>query len=746
MEENVYNDSFVKLVKDRSIYSNKPILTPNDTAMVVADLISDYDREAIVVASFDSQNKPININIVGLGTINSAMMHPRELFKAVLLSNSASIMVFHNHPSGDPTPSQEDIKVTNNLRKICNIMDINFLDHMVIGNDKIFSINENKVMDLGQEKLNYDLPEKESSFSLDLVSTRRIKDKEYYNNNISINSPEVAATLVADLSVDYKNDALTIAYVDNKLKPIKLSLVDNKLLESKQSYLKHIARNAILSNASSMIIFTSHFDGSIMPNLRDNIVSQNNKELGKLINIDTVDHIIIGSNTYYSMKSNMELPKNNWNNVRETRENYKTSALTKILDSRKELVEKIIDNLKNKQYIIDPSIYKHLTSPYNPTSEVRYSGANRFKLMFEAIAQDYKDSRWCTYKQAQEQGWNIKRGAKGVLCEKIIFSEEKIIKDEKTGKPILDESGKAKKEILELNPPKINYFYVFNAQQIENIPELKTKNTLTHDENIKLAEKFIETSECPIVEKVSNTAYYSLANDEIVLPLRQTFSSEEHFLSTTLHEMAHSTGHPDRLNRLSNDNQLGTEGYALEELNAELASIFIRSDLGIDLDASAMYKHNVGYISSWINKLSNDPNVFFRACSEANKISKYLVENYEKVQVQIKQIEQSKPIPSNNSDISNKLLDEVKKNGFKCSDKLIDAINKLSSNSEIKPTLKVLSKEYKKLSKDLKAGVLDKTNMTEHQKNIKDIGDILKDQEISKQQQQQKVNTNVLER
>jgi DNA repair protein RadC len=564
MEENVYNDSFVKLVKDRSIYSNKPILTPNDTAMVVADLISDYDREAIVVANFDSQNRPININIVGLGTINSAMMHPRELFKAVLLSNSASIMVFHNHPSGDPTPSQEDITVTNNLRKICNIMDINFLDHMVIGNDKIFSINENKVMDLGQEKLNYDLPAKESSFSLDLVSTRRIKDKEYYNNNISINSPEAAAALVADLSVDYKNDALTIAYVDNKLKPIKLSLVDNKLLESKQSYLKHIARNAILSNASSMIVFTSHFDGSILPNLRDNIVSQNNEELGKLINIDTVDHIIIGNNTYYSMKGNMELPKNNWNNVREARESYKTSPLTKVLDSRKELVGKIIDNLKNKQYIIDPSIYKHLTSPYNPTSEVRYSGANRFKLMFEAIAQDYKDSRWCTCK--------------------------------------------------------------------------------------------------------------------------------------------------------------------------------------IDLDASAMYKHNIGYISSWIDKLSNDPNVFFRACSEANKISKYLVENYEKVQVQTKQIEQSKPTPSNNSDISNKLLDEVKKNGFKSSDKLVDAINKLSSSTEIKPTLKDISKEYKKLSKDLKAGILDKVNMKEYQKNIKKIGDILKDQEISKQQQQQKVNTNVLER
>ena len=57
-----------------------------------------------------------------------------------------------------------------------------------------------------------------------------------------------------------------------------------------------------------------------------------------------------------------------------------------------------------------------------------------------------------------------------------------------------------------------------------------------------------------------------------------------------------------------------------------------------------------------------------------------------------------------------------------------------------------ISKEYKKLSKDLKAGILDKVNMKEYQKNIKKIGDILKDQEISKQQQQQKVNTNVLER
>lgn len=578
----------IRLVKDKPLYSDKPITSPEAATTLVSDLISDYDREAIVVANLDTKNRPINLSVIGIGTLNSALFSPREILKSAILSNANSIMLFHNHPSGIPQPSQDDINVTNELRKACDIMQIKLLDH-----------------------------------------------------------------------------------------------------------------------------------------------------------------IIIGDKTYYSIEGNREHPIADINNseVKESRQTY-TSKTTfdKVMDSRKELVNKIIDNLKNKQYIIDPSIYKHLTSPYNPTSEVRYSGVNRFKLMFEAIAQNYKDSRWCTYKQAQEQGWNVKRGAKGVLCEKFIFSEEKIIKDEKTGKPILDENGKPKKEIIEFNPPKINYFHVFNAQQIDNIPEPKTKNTLTHDENIKLAEKFIETSECPIVERVSNTAYYSLTNDEIVLPLRETFSSEEHFLSTTLHEMAHSTGHPDRLNRLSNDNQHGTEGYALEELNAELASIFIRSDLGIDLDASAMYKHNVGYISSWIDKLSNDPNAFFKACSEANKISKYLIENYEKVQVQTKQIEQSKPNPSNNSDISNKLLDEVKKNGFKSSDKLVDAINKLSSSTEIKPTLKDISKEYKKLSKDLKAGILDKVNMKEYQKNIKKIGDILKDQEISKQQQQQKVNTNVLER
>ena len=159
---------------------------------------------------------------------------------------------------------------------------------------------------------------------------------------------------------------------------------------------------------------------------------------------------------------------------------------------------------------------------------------------------------------------------------------------------------------------------------------------------LQVAEEVIASSQCEIVEAMQPRAYYSPTEDKIMLPPRDHFKSQEAFLAVTLHEMSHSTGHPDRLNRSLN-NKFGTPEYAKEELNAEFGSAFLQMDLGIQLSDEAVNDH-AAYLQSWISVLENDPNELFRAVHNASEISDYLIENYQEYQEEQQQNIQQKQI------------------------------------------------------------------------------------------------------
>ena len=247
------------------------------------------------------------------------------------------------------------------------------------------------------------------------------------------------------------------------------------------------------------------------------------------------------------------------------------TAFDIIMEERRKLVEKIIENMKNGEIIFKKGWDINILSPQNPVSNVVYQGGNRLRLIETAIENEYSDPRWLTFKQAQDNNWKIKKGSKGILCEKWIFTKKEKELDEETGKMVEVEK--------KLDKPVASYFTVFNASQIEGIPPFKG-NTINNEEKFKIANDFIRSSECPIKEIAQDKAYYLPLSDEIILPLREAFKSEEAFLRTTLHEMGHSTGHSTRLNR-DQINAFGTQAYAKEELVAELTSIFVQAKLGI---------------------------------------------------------------------------------------------------------------------------------------------------------------------
>jgi DNA repair protein RadC len=112
----------------------KPLSTADVVAAYMADAFDDFPtQEGFFVICLDRKNRPIGRTRITLGTLTSTLVHPREIFRIAILASAASIIVVHNHPSGDPAPSSADIQITRQLREASKIIDIELLDHVILG-------------------------------------------------------------------------------------------------------------------------------------------------------------------------------------------------------------------------------------------------------------------------------------------------------------------------------------------------------------------------------------------------------------------------------------------------------------------------------------------------------------------------------------------------------------------------------------------------------------------------------------
>lgn len=126
----------VYMVKERSImYESRYITSPEQVvSMVNQHLKMDrLDRESFIILALDAKCKPTHISTVSTGSLTASIVHPREVFKLAILANAHSIVAVHNHPSGNPTPSDEDKKITRRLKEAGQLLGIPLLEHIIIG-------------------------------------------------------------------------------------------------------------------------------------------------------------------------------------------------------------------------------------------------------------------------------------------------------------------------------------------------------------------------------------------------------------------------------------------------------------------------------------------------------------------------------------------------------------------------------------------------------------------------------------
>ncbi len=135
----------LKVVREPTGYRvSVHLQSAEDVFRLLAERFKRLDREEFIVILSDNKNKMLEFNVVSTGSLTASIVHPREVFKPAILTSAAGIILTHNHPSGDPAPSPEDVEITKRLKEVGDMMGIRVLDHVIVGDNRYFSFSDNE--------------------------------------------------------------------------------------------------------------------------------------------------------------------------------------------------------------------------------------------------------------------------------------------------------------------------------------------------------------------------------------------------------------------------------------------------------------------------------------------------------------------------------------------------------------------------------------------------------------------------
>ncbi len=243
--------------------------------------------------------------------------------------------------------------------------------------------------------------------------------------------------------------------------------------------------------------------------------------------------------------------------------------------------------------------------PKNLISGKPYRGINVWLLN----SLNYSQNCFLSFKQVKDLGATVKKGEK---AQEVIFWKW------------LEKEDKETKETERI--PLLRYYNVFNIDQCTGIPKEKLPQVIEGKiDPIEACEKIItEMPKRPDIRHNEHSAYYNRAKDYINMPKVETFLSSEGYYGTLFHELVHSTGHHERLNRKELVNSKGflTEEYAVEELTAEMGTSYLKSYAGIPIE---QLENNASYIESWLERLKNDKRFIVHASAQAQKATDFIL-------------------------------------------------------------------------------------------------------------------------
>lgn len=310
------------------------------------------------------------------------------------------------------------------------------------------------------------------------------------------------------------------------------------------------------------------------------------------------------------------------------------TGVTSSKDAKEKVLSALLDKVKSgeapwRKPFKDGFSFAGAFVPRNPASKRVYSGLNSLVLKLHQQLEGYEDPRWMTYNQAQSLGGQVRKGEKGTPIL-VPFKRVKKEKDAGTGE-----------EKITGGYVTFSAKTVFNVAQIDglNLPDLKTeagepKTPLeAQDFIIERYKKSMEAKGLKAPEITytyvgeygshSSSPNWRPSSDEITLPTKEQFNSPEDMFDTMTHELAHSTGHPTRLDRSDLTKNYSTDNASRgkEELIAEIAAAILASMFGVNSD----FDNTAAYVKSWLKALQDNPEMIVGASSDAQKVVDYLL-------------------------------------------------------------------------------------------------------------------------
>nr|WP_294791036.1 zincin-like metallopeptidase domain-containing protein [uncultured Mucilaginibacter sp.] len=285
-----------------------------------------------------------------------------------------------------------------------------------------------------------------------------------------------------------------------------------------------------------------------------------------------------------------------------------------------QIAGKMIADLKAGTSIFQrPNNSMNSALPFNIESGHRYAGTSALVLLM----QKRDDPRWATSNQANRNHTAVVKGATGTLINFMSSYEYQKVVDER-GEPVLKENGKQRTERVKLEEPKQVDAWLFNGEQMRKLP--KWEKEPMELSPVERAQVILDNSKA-VIEHGGDDMFYDSRSDVIVLPEKEQFKDPQQYYAEALHQLAHWTAAPDRLNRPMEE---GADHTAVirEELRTNLASVLLSKELNLPYELN----DHVGYINSWAAVLKDEPAELFKAASDAQKIVDHVLGFEQKIE------------------------------------------------------------------------------------------------------------------
>ena len=548
----------IRMVEMPPLFSEEPMNGPAAAVKVMADTFRDYDREVVAVVNLRADMRPININIASIGALDQSIAHPREILKSTILSNAAAIILVHNHPSGRLVPSVEDIGLTDRMNKICDLIGVKLVDHIIVGpGNEFYSFQEKNQMPLASLKL-----------------TKNLEDIELEGFRVAENTAVKEEKKVITLTVAECMEVHSMGEFHENIKSVAEAVAKFKAIPPERMHgVPAIGIRAadpkVPDEYTEMdVLIGRRIDMDMLryiPEIADNWQAQ--QMIASLIH-EMPDVKVVGQIPDSIQK------KIDWLESRDKR----TDELQQITDKLEKGVVEVFQSDRYKQFLDTMAKFP------------RYSVNNSLLIMMQK-----PDAQLCqSFTGWKQMGRYVKKGEKGIsiLAPAPYKIEREQTKLDEKGRPVFDADGEPVKEKVEVTIRAFKVVKTFDLSQTDGkeIPTIGPSELVGNIEGYpKLLQALQEISPVPVsFELIDGDAkgFYHLEDKKIVV---QDGMSEVQTIKTLLHEMAHQKLH-DKDN-VPEAKDISRNG---KEVEAESVAYVVCQHYGINTS-----DYSFSYVAGW---------------------------------------------------------------------------------------------------------------------------------------------------